>query len=241
MNNRALPSILFSAATKENHLRQQSPHADISIVIIHANRTFCDSISLLLNTSKGYFCTGSFTESTDLLDKIRAAQPDIVLLDVNLPNMCCITAVRMIRADFPDIRILMLTGFHDDELVFKAICTGALGYILEDLALQSMMEVIHELQQGFLPMSPAMLRRVIEFVHQRNAPVSNNLFGLTLRETEVMNLMIDGASYKMIANKMGISYDTVHNHIKRIYCKLEVNSMSEAVAKVMKSQKNQVT
>lgn len=241
MNNQAIPSILFSAATKENHFRQQSPSADISLIIIHANRSFCDTISMLLNTTKGYCCTGSFTEGTDLLDRIRATQPDIVLLDVNLPNMCCITAVRMIRADIPDMRILMLTGFHDDELVFRAICAGALGYILEDLALQSMMEIMHELQQGFLPMSPAMLRRVIEFVHQRNTPVSNNPFGLTLRETEVMNLMIDGASYKMIAGKLGICYDTVHNHIKKIYCKLGVNSMSEAVAKVLKSQKNQLT
>lgn len=241
MNNRALPSILFSASTEENHLRKQSNGADISIVIIHANPQFCDAVSQLLNTTDGYLCTGIFTDSRDIPERISEAQPDIILLDVNLPGICCITAVRMIHTDFPKIRILLLTGFQDDDIVFKAICAGALGYILENLALQSMIEILRELQQGFLPMSPAMLRRVIEFLHHRNTPVSNNPFGLTLRETEVMNLMVDGASYKMIAGKMGISYDTVHNHIRRIYCKLGVNSMSEAVSKVMRSQKNQIT
>ncbi len=241
MNNQTPPSILFSSANPENRIPQQNAHFDISIVIFHANRPLCDSLSQLLNTTKGYCCVGSFTDGSDLLERIREARPDIVLLDINMQGICCITTVRMIRSEFPDIRILIVTGFHDDELVFRAICAGAFGYVLENLAIQSIIEILHELQRGFLPMSPAMLRRVIELVHQRNAPVSGNTFGLTLRETEVMNLMIDGASYKMIANKMGISYDTVHNHIKRIYCKLEVNSMSEAVAKVMKSQKNQLT
>ena len=236
MQDRARPSILFSAVTEENQMPQRHFHGGISIVIIHPNRQFCDSISLLLNAAKGYFCTGSFSDNTDLMERIRETQPDIILIDVNLQDRCCITFVRMIRVEFPAIQILMITGFHDDDKVFGAICAGALGYVLENLAMESLIEIIQELKMGILPMSPAMLRRVIECLHLRNMPELNNTFGLSHRETEVMQLMIDGASYKMIAGKMGISYDTVHNHIKKIYCKLKVNSMSEAVAKVLRAR-----
>lgn len=236
MNNQTMLSIPFAKTPQKRRPGHHNVFEDVSVLIFNADTQNGNSMSLMLSTTKGFFCTGAFKNGMGLIDKIRNAQPDIVLLDVKLPDVCSVIAVKMIRADFPKIQILMLAGSEDEDMVFHAICAGASGYILKNHSLENTLEIIRGLRQGFIPMSPAVLRRVIERFHIQNTPSSCNQFGFTVREAEVMNLMIDGASYKMIAGKLGISYDTVHNHIKRIYCKLDVNSMSEAVVKVLRNQ-----
>jgi len=135
----------------------------------------------------------------------------------------------------------MLATFDEDDVVLDAICAGALGFILRDQSKENILTTLLKLQPGETPVSPFVLRRVIELLHQQNVPKRISQYNLTARETEVMNQIIEGASYKMVGDRLGICYNTVHNHIKNIYSKLQVNSMSEAVSKILKTQMNWVS
>lgn len=202
---------------------------DIRILIFDQNEEVRNSLSSLLIKTEGFFCSGNFKDGSYLIQRIKAVQPQILVLDVKLAGLCSVTVVKLIRAHFPNIQILMLAVSADDDIVFNAICAGALGYILKSQPFENTLEAIRGLRQGYRPISPSVLQRLIERLHCLNAPMAINPFGLTAREMEVMNQLIEGASYKIAGHRIGICYNTVHNHIKNIYGKLKVNSMSEAV------------
>jgi DNA-binding NarL/FixJ family response regulator len=155
-------------------------------------------------------------------------------MDIDMPVVNGIQAVRSIKKKYPDQVIMMLTTFEDDDKVFDAICAGASGYIVKSKSLSHLIDAVKEVYNGGAPMSPSIARKVLQLFKEKNAPGDADSFHLTDREKEVLVHLINGSSYKMIAGAMQLSYDTVHSHIKNIYKKLQVNSVSEAVSKAMR-------
>lgn len=208
----------------------------IRIAIFDDNKNVRDSITLLLKTMPGLEVAGSFSHVLDCVEDVRNCKPDIILMDIEMPGMSGIEAVTLIKKAFPEIQILMQTVFEDDERVFDSICAGASGYILKNHLDTKLIESITALQYGGSPMSPSIARKVLDRLQQMPrqaaaAPVPD--YRLSPREKEVLSCIVEGLSYKMIADRLGISYETVRSHVKKIYEKLHVVSLTEAVAKAI--------
>jgi DNA-binding NarL/FixJ family response regulator len=164
------------------------------------------------------------------------SQPDVVMMDIEMPGVNGIEGVRQIKKNFTKINVLMQTSFEDDDKVFNAICAGASGYILKNTMPARILESIVEVYQGGSPMSPSVARKVLGFLQQPQADFAKTDvpdYNLSNREKEVLSCLVKGMSYKMIADTCHISYETVRSHMKNIYEKLHVASMTEAVAKAI--------
>ncbi len=208
----------------------------LRIAIYDDNKNIRDSISLLLGTAPQFSIVGSFDNVFFCVTDVKECNPDIILMDIEMPGMDGIEAVRLIKKDYPQVQILMQTVFEDDDRVFDSICAGASGYILKSFLNTKLIDAIIELQFGGSPMSPSIARKVLHRLQglpiQKVIPDQNE-YKLTPREKEVLVEIVNGLSYKMIADRLNISYETVRSHIKKIYEKLHVASLTEAVAKAI--------
>ena len=191
------------------------------------------SLGELLSKAEGMECVGSFDNCMNVLDDMRELQPDIVLMDIEMPLRDGITAVTMIKKEFPRIRIIMQTVFEDEARIFASLQAGAEGYILKNTKAEKIIESIREVYAGGASMTPSVALRVMKFFNQKKPAADYNL---TNKETEVLTLLADGNSYKMVAAKLDISYSTVNSHIKNIYEKLHVHSVGEAVSVALKNK-----
>jgi DNA-binding NarL/FixJ family response regulator len=207
----------------------------LRIVIFDDNKNIRDSIEMLLQTANDFDVVGSFDNVFFCEEEVAKHKPDIVLMDIEMPGMDGIEAVRKIKYAYPQIQILMQTVFEDDERVFNSICAGASGYILKNFLNTKLIDSIRELQYGGSPMSPSIARKVLYRLQEIPLPKlkHENEYNLTPREKDVLIAIVDGLSYKMIADKLTISYETVRSHVKKIYEKLHVASLTEAVAKAI--------
>ena len=204
----------------------------IKVTIFDDNDSLRDSVAMLLQESEDFTLAGAYSNCLDVTDNIRETRPDVVIMDIDLPGMNGIEAVKVIRKNFPTVQVLMLTVFDDDEKVFAAIRAGAGGYILKNAEPQDLLHAILQVYNGGSPMTPGIARKVLhEF--QSLLPEEKKDYHLSQREREVLGLLVEGHSYKMIAGKLNITYDTVRAHMKKIYEKLHVASMTEAVAKAI--------
>ena len=211
----------------------------LRIAIFDDNKNIRDSITLLLQTVPEFEVAGSFSNVLDCVEDVRDSKPDIVLMDIEMPGMTGIEAVRTIKKEFPQVLILMQTVFEDDDRVFDSICAGASGYLLKNFLNTKLVESINEPQYGGSPMSPSIARKVfnrMQQIPQLFRPEEVPDYNLTPREKEVLGCIVDGLSYKMIADKLSISYETVRSHVKKIYEKLHVASLTEVVSKAMKER-----
>jgi len=211
----------------------------LRIAIFDDNKNIRESIGMLLRTEPGFDMVGSFSHVLDCLEDIASCTPDIVLMDIEMPGMTGIEAVKQIKKEFPQVQVLMQTVFEDDERVFDSICAGASGYILKNFLNTKLIDAIKELQYGGSPMSPSIARKVLtkmQEIPQHIKPEEAPNYNLTPREKEVLSCIVDGLAYKMIADKLNISYETVRSHVKKIYEKLHVASLTEAVSKAMKER-----
>jgi DNA-binding NarL/FixJ family response regulator len=210
---------------------------EIKVAVFEDNKLVRDAFEAILNGTKGLICSGAFSNANDLLHSVKKSLPDVILMDIEMPGISGIEATRMIHQLFPDIKILIQTVFEENEKVFAAICAGASGYILKDTPPSKLVEGIHEVYNGGAPMSPAIASKVLA-LFQKLAPASNAAekedFHLSKREKEILALMIDGESFKSIAEKSFIGYETVRTHVKKIYKKLHVASSTEAVVKAIR-------
>lgn len=208
----------------------------LRIAIFDDNKNIRESITLLLKTVPQLEVVGSFSHVLDCVDDIKECNPDIVLMDIEMPGMTGIEAVKAIKKELPHVQVLMQTVFEDDDRVFDSICAGASGYILKTHLNTRLIESIQEIQFGGSPMSPTIARKVLgklQQIPQHVVPEKAPDYQLTPREKEVLTCLVNGLSYKMIGGELNISYETVRSHVKKIYEKLHVASLTEVVAKAI--------
>lgn len=203
------------------------------IVIFDDNSKRRESLEMLIELTDQMTCVGLFQDCSDVLKNIDQTKPDLVLMDIDMPYVNGIEGVRLIRQKFPNLKILMQTVFDDDEKLFASIRAGADGYILKKAKPQELLNAIEEALEGGAPMTPSIARQVLRFVGNSDNGKRNEEFNLSPRETEVLSLLVQGFSYKMISQKCFISLNTVNVHIQKIYEKLQVNSAVEAVTKAI--------
>jgi DNA-binding NarL/FixJ family response regulator len=205
---------------------------NISLVIYEDNVRLRESLELLLSGDSGFSVTGSFSNCNDVTLQMEMLEPQLVIMDIDMPGMNGIEGVRKIKTDFPDTKVIMYTVFDDDNRIFDCICNGADGYLLKNTAPLKLIQALQELAAGGVPMSPFVAQKVFQYF--RNVKQNKEDFNLTPRETEILDLLVRGNSYKMIADKSFISIDTVKKHLQNIYHKLHVNCGTEAVVKALR-------
>ncbi len=205
----------------------------IRIAIVEDNNTLRKSLTHLFGNTRDMQCVASLPNLMNVVSEFRKAKPDIVLMDIGLPNISGIEGVRTVKDNFDNIQVLMFTVFDDDEKIFEAIKAGASGYILKKSSPEEITESITSLYNGGAPMTASIARKVIQSF-QQITPTNKDDFQLTTRENEILFSLIDGLSYKKLAEKYFISISTVRTHIRHIYEKLHVNSKAQAVAKALK-------
>lgn len=208
----------------------------ISVAIFEDNKHVRESLQLLLSETEGFTCTGAYKDCDDIIEHLARNPCDIVLMDIEMPGMNGIEATKLVKSNFPEIEVLIQTAFYDDEYIFNAITNGASGYLLKSTSLAKYMEALTEVSTGGSPITPGIARRMLD-LFQKNVPgPGNQKYGLTDKEKEVLQHLVLGKSYKMIAAAMGISLETAKTHSKHFYQKLHVHSAPEAVAKAIKER-----
>ncbi len=206
----------------------------IRVTIFEDNSQLRDGLYNLIEATEGFLCAGAFANCNRVVDNIEETKPDVILMDIEMPGINGIEAVRLVKQKFPQVKILMETIFEEDDKIFQSICNGAEGYILKNTPPEEILEAIKEIYEGGAPMTPAIALKVMRMFKENLSSGKTNSFDLTAREKEILKLLVEGMSYKMIADACFISIETVRGHIKNIYEKLQVHSKSEAVAKAIK-------
>ncbi len=205
----------------------------IDVWVIEDNETLRRTVARVLGREKDMICSHQFDRCEDAFTVLlEGARPQVILLDLGLPGMSGIEGIERIKGSLPDIEILVFSVFDDNDRVFRAICAGASGYLLKTSSMTEIPEAIREVMAGGAPMNARIARRVLE-MFSKVAP-SNKDYGLTVRETEVLDQMVEGLTKKEIADRLDLSFHTVDKHIRGIYSKLHVNTMTGAVAKALK-------
>ncbi|MBD2700802.1 response regulator transcription factor [Spirosoma sp. BT702] len=203
----------------------------IRVSIFDDNNSLRETLGLIFEATDDLLTVGKYADALHVVEYVRQDQPDVILMDIDMPGRTGIEAVKLIRQQTTKPKILMLTVFEDVERIFAAISAGAVGYLLKKTPADKIMDAIREVKSGGAAMTPSIALKVLEAFHQ---PKPND-FLLTDKEKEVLQRLVEGDSYKLIAHHCGISMGTVRTHIVNVYEKLHVNSKSEAVAKALKT------
>lgn len=207
--------------------------SDTRITIFDDNKRFRESISLLFETNHGFEMAGSFPDVLTVIEDVEESKPDVVLMDIDMPSVNGIAAVKKLREKFSKLPIIMLTSFDEDDKVFQSICAGAMGYLLKSAQPNDLIDAVREVSAGGAPMTPSIARKVMMHFQQQNTPAPENDYGLSDREKDVLAELVKGKSLKMIADELFVSRETVKTHVKNIYSKLHVSCAAEAVAKTL--------
>jgi|SRR5690625_190334 len=204
--------------------------------IVEDNKKIRGLIQRYLDMQDDLSCPVAVDSVEEMLEYLEEhTGPDVILMDIQLPGMSGIKGISIVKDQYPDIEIIMLTVYHDSHKIFKALRAGASGYLLKHTSLPEIKESILKLAGGGAPMSPQIARKVITHF-QEETPKKDPESNLTPREHDIVNGLVDGLSYKMIADRYDISIDTVRAHIRNIYRKLHVNSKAEVIAKSLKGE-----
>lgn len=207
----------------------------IRVAIFDDNSAFASSLELLLKDSDDYLFVGAYQNALNTLPKVAKSKPDVIIMDIKMPEVSGIEAVKIIKKEHPNIQIMMQTVFEDDDKVFAAICAGASGYILKGTSPDKILEAIADVYTGGSPMSPSIARKVLSFF-QSQQTAQPEFYDLSKREKEILKYLVEGHSYKMIAEACFISFNTVNAHLRKIYDKLHVNSSQEAISKALRQK-----
>lgn len=202
----------------------------IRILIFEDNDRLRESLVYLLNTAEDYEVVGDFNNCTEAATIVRVYHPDVVLMDIDMPVHNGIEGVKLVKEARPDTAVIMYTVVEDNEKLFSCLCAGANGYLLKKTPPSRLFDAIQEVLDGGAPMSPIIARKVLDSF---NAYKDRKKYDLSVREVEVLRLLVKGHSTKIIAATLFISYETVRSHLKNIYNKLHVNCGKEAIAKVL--------
>jgi DNA-binding NarL/FixJ family response regulator len=207
----------------------------VKVVVVEDHRELRDYISFMINSAEGYRCIGSYRTMEEALQKIPGDIPDLMLSDIGLPGMSGIEGVKILKERYPQLLILMITVYDDDDRIFDALCAGASGYLLKKTSPAKLLDSLKEAVGGGAPMSPEVARRVISLFREVRPPERAD-YDLTPHETRLLKLLVEGHNYKTAAAKLGVTTATISFHLQRIYEKLQVHSKSEAVAKAIKNR-----
>lgn len=205
----------------------------LRVQIYEDNNELRGMLSMLLTHSSGFELCGAFSNCADVIVNVDRQNPDVILCDIDMPGVGGIEGVRLIRQQNKEVLIIMYTVFDDNEHLFEALCEGANGYLLKGESPAEILNAIKEVFEGGAPMSPGIAKKVISLFTIQNRKAESNL---TAREKEILSLMVQGKSAKMIASHSGITFQTVRTHIKNIYDKLHVHSQTEAVSKAIRER-----
>ena len=207
----------------------------IKVAVFEDNYMLRDGITALLQSTQGDEHCGSWENGEQVAKIMAHYQPDVVLMDIDMPVVNGLESLKIITEKFPQIQVVMLTVFEDDSNVFNSICSGAKGYLLKKTAPDKIIEAIQDVMNGGSPMSAGIARKVLQSFALLQSP-QNQDYALTAREQDILRSLVAGNSYKMIGASLDISINTVRQYIRRIYEKFQVHSMNEAVAKAIKEK-----
>jgi DNA-binding NarL/FixJ family response regulator len=207
----------------------------IKAAVIEDMKDIRDGLTTLINFTEGFRCTGSYRSMEEALARIDSEVPDVLLSDIGLPGMSGIQGIRIIKERYPEMQVLMLTVYDDDDRIFDALCAGASGYLLKRTPPAKLLDSIREAMAGGSPVSPEVAARVIKFFREFHSAERED-YDLTPHETRLLKLLTEGYNYQTAAEKLGVSYNTVKFHVRHIFDKLQVHSKSEAVVKAMRDR-----
>lgn len=207
----------------------------VNVVLYEDNKQLREGLGILISGTYGFELLGAFEDCTRIEEQVQSLNPHVILMDIDMPKVNGIEGLKRIRLFNTEVKILMLTVFDDNDNVFEAIRSGANGYLLKKTPPARLLEYIHDVLDGGAPMTSSVATQVLNMFKLNHADATAN-FDLSARELDVLKLLVNGYSYKMVASELFISLDTVRSHIKNVYDKLQVNSKSEAVAKALKTK-----
>jgi DNA-binding NarL/FixJ family response regulator len=205
----------------------------ITVSIVEDNDQLRATLARLINREEEFRCISNFPTAEAALEALPKEPPEVVLMDINLPGINGVECVRRLKQAVPKLLVVMLTAYEDTENIFNALAAGAAGYLLKRAPRGELLEAIREVHRGGSPMTTHIARKVVQSF-QKTGPAPQPGENLSTREQEVLDCLSQGFLYKEIAEKLGISYETVHTYIRRIYEKLQVRTRTEAVAKFLK-------
>jgi DNA-binding NarL/FixJ family response regulator len=205
----------------------------ITVSIVEDNDQLRGTLARVISRAEGFKCVSQYGNAEAALVGLLKDRPEVVLMDINLPGMNGVECVRQLKQVAPQIQMVMLTVYEDTDNIFNALTAGASGYLLKRTKSAELLEAIREVNRGGSPMTTHIARKVTQSF-QRAGPSSQPTENLSQREQEVLDCLSKGFLYKEIADKLGISYETVHTYIRRIYEKLQVRTRTEAVARFLR-------
>ena len=205
----------------------------ITVSIVEDNDQLRATLARVIGRAEGFESLGQHATAEDALEHLPKERPNVVLMDINLPGMSGVECVRRLKQILPETQVMMLTAYEDTENIFNSLAAGASGYMLKRTPRAELLDAIREVSRGGSPMTTHIARKVVQSF-QRSASAGQATGELSAREQEVLDLLSQGFMYKEIAEKLGISFETVRTYIRRIYEKLHVRTRTEAVAKILR-------
>jgi DNA-binding NarL/FixJ family response regulator len=208
---------------------------EISVAIVEDDPATREALSALIGGTPGFLSIATFESVEQALTGLERRQPDLLLLDIHLPGLIGSQGVGVLRERYPRVQVVMLTVFAEEERIFESLCNGACGYLLKRTPPARLLEALREAHEGGSPMSPDIARKVVR-TFQKAAPPGQAAHALTPHEVRVVRMLATGDSYQEIAERFGITVNTVRNYIRSIYDKLQVHTKSEAVSKALRGR-----
>jgi DNA-binding NarL/FixJ family response regulator len=210
----------------------QTENGSITVAVVEDDAEVRRSLAGILKRGAGVICVGEYGNAEDALREIPQVQPQVVLMDINLPGMDGVHCVRRLSELSPETQVVMLTVFDNTDAIFNSLAAGASGYLLKPISAAQLLSAVSDVYAGGAPMTSDIARKVVQ-TFKRPSPASGETENLTAREQEVIDFLAKGYLYKEIAEQLSISYGTVHTYVERIFKKLHVRSRAQAVAKYL--------
>lgn len=207
----------------------------VRTAIVEDQREIREGLAMLICGTEGFACTGSYRSMEEALEKIKRDVPEVMLCDIELPGMNGIEGIRILKELYPELKLLMLTVYDDDERIFDALCAGACGYLLKRTPPSRLLECLKEAVSGGAPMSPEVASRVVGLFREFR-PHEHAEYDLTPHETRLLKLIVEGHNYTTAAAELDVSFNTIKFHMRHVYEKLQVHSKSEAVSLALRNR-----